>query len=316
MSENYKAQRDSYIAYSLAAADLLVEIGHDLSIKSVVGAARTLLGADAAALKGRPVIELFQAHDQVFVERKLKDTLQKGRIDPVAVYLKAEGKVPVLVNVGACFIPSRPDEIHLTLSVLNAVRPDNEGGHDGSGLVTSERFNELALNIIRDGASGAADLDMTLIKLKGLTKVRSSLSDELQAQLMQEIAAALRANSVGGQSAALPDDSFGVLRHTNDVQAEARLLAEIDAAGQSVGLASGALSPKMMSIHLATGSLDPAAIKKPWPISPTPLPRRRTWSRRLSRIVWRRRWIRRWPSFRRSSRSSIRLIFWCSISRL
>ncbi|OYW82921.1 MAG: hypothetical protein B7Z26_02005, partial [Asticcacaulis sp. 32-58-5] len=233
----------------------------DLTIKSVVGAARTLLGTEGAALRGRSVIDLFQPQDRAFLQRKLKDTTTKGRIDPVAVYLKAEGKAAMLVNVGACYIPSRADEIHLTLSILNNIRPDATD-QDDNGLVTAERFNELALDIIRAGASKAADLDLTLIKLKGLTKVRTTLSDDQQALLMQEIAGVLRANSVTGQGGALPDDSFGVLRPANDQQAEARLMAEIDAVGQAVGLASGALGPKMMSIHLTTGNLDQAAIKK------------------------------------------------------
>ncbi|WAC49577.1 EAL domain-containing protein [Asticcacaulis sp. SL142] len=261
MSENYKAQRDSYIAYSLAAADLLIEVGLDLTIKSVVGAARTLLGAEGGALKGRSVIDLFQPQDQAFLHRKLKDTTTKGRIDPVAVYLRSDGKAAMLVNVGACFIPSRAEEIHLTLSILNNIRPDNVE-HNDAGLMTAERFNELAIDIIRAGASKDVDLDMTLVKLKGLTKVRTTLNADQQTLLMQEVAAVLRANSISGHGAALPDDSFGVLTPANDQQAEARLMAEIDAVGQAVGLKSGALGPKMMSIHLKTGNLDHAAIKK------------------------------------------------------
>ncbi|MBP2159267.1 MULTISPECIES: hypothetical protein [Asticcacaulis] len=43
MADDYKSQRDSYIAFSLAAADLLIEAGADFRIHRTIGATQSLL---------------------------------------------------------------------------------------------------------------------------------------------------------------------------------------------------------------------------------------------------------------------------------
>jgi PAS domain-containing protein len=62
-----RAERDRFVAFAFAAADLLLEVDGEGKITFAAGALKALTHRDASALKGRPFTELLADSDRALV---------------------------------------------------------------------------------------------------------------------------------------------------------------------------------------------------------------------------------------------------------
>ncbi len=264
MTDDLKTQRDRYIAFSLAAADLLIEVDADLKVIKTIGAAKALLGEQATGLTGRDVCKLFVDSDQSFARRLLGKSRTVGRIEPCSLHLKPVGARPLLVNMGACFLPGESDHTFITVTVLSDTMILTPEPRDGeTGLLTSEGYQKLATRILSDEASKAPG-EMKMVRMKGLFGVVRSLPHDQACQLLNEIGSVLRAQAMGGFAAArLSDDSFSYMPlNTADPVSNKALTSEIQAVAKAAGLTASSLNPSIMSLELTTGGLDRESIAR------------------------------------------------------
>ncbi|ESQ79098.1 EAL domain-containing protein [Asticcacaulis sp. YBE204] len=269
--DDYKAQRDRYIAFSLAAADLLIEINAEDRIVRTVGATNALLSGTAQSLKQKPVTDLFPASERALISRLLKRARDIGRLDPATVRLQPEDRKAMQVNLGACYLPgpdNNPGYTYVTVTVLSDMLaralPDRD---DVSGLISAGDFQHMAAKQIKptDPDSGAAMLrEMQLVRLNGLSGAMENMPQSRSEQLMGEIGALLRASSgPSGLAAQLGDDEFGILAAPDaDGKAEAQLNADIGQALSKAGIRDGAVSPSVVTLSLDTAHLDEESVAK------------------------------------------------------
>lgn len=88
--KNIKIQRDRFLAFSFASADLFVEISEDNKVAYALGAAKGIIGIDDKELIGRDWYDLFDPIDRPVLRTMIKKAKPVVRCGPVLVTLNKE----------------------------------------------------------------------------------------------------------------------------------------------------------------------------------------------------------------------------------
>lgn len=249
-----RPDRDRYVAFAFAAADLLVELDPDLRVRFAAGASQNLLGRSVGELEGVAFLDLVDPADRRFVARLLDSLSQKGRHEPATVKLHHIGGRQPKVMLGGCRLPAPKSNFYLTITLLHlAVSTDSAARDPKTRLLTKESLASRAQELSALGDATA----LALLDLSGISELNRALPQARSDALMEEIAAVLRAESTGGDAAGrIGEEAFGVL-HASGVLDLERLRTELDrlahAASENTGVR---VQTRVASIDLDSSSLD------------------------------------------------------------
>src|SRR6185369_1771223 len=108
-----RGQRDRFVGFAFAAADLLVEVTVDGTVAFVAGAAQNLYGRNTDKLIGTPFLELLRPGDRPIASALIASLERGGRFTPVILHLKRdEGDQPVVF--GGCRLPNKSTSVFLS----------------------------------------------------------------------------------------------------------------------------------------------------------------------------------------------------------
>jgi PAS domain S-box-containing protein len=212
-----REERDRFVGFAFAAADLLLEVSGEGDIIFVAGAAKALTGAEVAQLIGKNFSTLVIARDREVAVLTLKRVRAEGRIDPVALaFANTAGEISY-ANVSGCLLPDKGDTIYLAVASARgqATTAGLKGKRDAAtGLLDGAAFREAASETLLKAKDNGANLELALLRVDGLDDLGSRAGSEKLGRLMSDIGAFLRAHSIGGNGAGrLANDKFGVIRH-------------------------------------------------------------------------------------------------------
>ena len=212
-----RSERDRYVAFAFAAADLLFEVGGEGRIRYAAGALKSLTGHDAAELIGRPFVELLDESDRALAKVLLASLEDGGRLSPILVKLVAPR--PLNVALGGCRPTGPQESSQITITVLPARLAVDErpGARDAkTGLLAKDDFTKLAAEKLRQ----SGDFRLSLVEVGGLEHLREQADQELSQGFMSAVGRQLRAHSADGDSAGqIADGRFGVV-HDGGFDAE------------------------------------------------------------------------------------------------
>jgi PAS domain S-box-containing protein len=244
-AEALRSERDRFVAFAFAAADLLIELDAAFRIRFVSGAASALTGRSSAELVGSSFFDLVAPAERPMTRAFLTSLAVGGRLTPSAVRL-AQGRVHSVV-LGGCRLPAEEEQYHLSLSIpVPALPVEIEAtGTEPSGLLDKDAFTQLAAETVKS----QQPYTVTLLDVAGLEKLRARVSGELAAGLVNGIGRQLQARSVKGASAGrLGDGRFGLL-HEGAVDLKAlvqqitNFSKSIDPEGEGVGVSGMTVAP-------------------------------------------------------------------------
>jgi len=203
-----------YLGFAFASADLLFELDGQGVVTFAVGAARQVAGVDLDALAGSALRDVVADEDRAIVDAFLGALEPGDRRGPIRVALKPKPgrKLKRYGALCACRLPQLDPRIScsLTLRVLGSAAAEAKGPN---GLHNADSFAEVAENAIKQAAHTGVELNMELVELAGLRNAAGALGDGQAAEAMQKVAAALRAESYDGASAAeLHPERYALLR--------------------------------------------------------------------------------------------------------
>ncbi len=209
-------ERDRFVGFAFAAADLLLEVSEDGRILFAAGAAKVLTGADADQLIGRSVRTLVTEHDRHLVDRALRRVRDEGRIDPVTVAFVAPDREIIHATVSGRLLPEKGNAIYLAIAAARAHASSAalRGARDAeTGLLDGISFGAAARETLFNARGLGETLELALLRLQGLEDFRSRADGGTLGRLMADIGAFLRLHSVGGNTAGrLASDKFGLIR--------------------------------------------------------------------------------------------------------
>jgi len=242
--DHLREERDRFVAFAFAAADLLMEVGADYKIRFATGATFSLTHQKAEDLIGHSVLDLLSATDRPLAKILLGSIAKGGRLAPIMVQLANEGSTVIL---GGCRLPSERDVFHLTLSTpVSAVPMDGERTENGrdpeTRLLDRDSFVRRAVAEIGNGGK------LTLLTMGGLDELRRRVDGETATGLMNVVGRHLRARSVGGDGAGrLSADRFGLV---HDGALDVRSL------GQQIAEIVRSADPRGRSLTVGTSTVD------------------------------------------------------------
>lgn len=241
-----RGERDRFVAFAFASADLLLEVDAEGRICFAAGASQKLCGRAPQELLAQSFNSLICVEDRPMVSAVLASIRLGGRFAPLLVRLAADQ--PRIVILGGCCLPERT--AHYFVSLSAAIR--TQGRAPGpAGVLRADRFLERA----QARATAANDAGkMSLVNLKGLSSLAERLAPEIRDGLPAALGSQFLASSPAieevGEIAA---GRFGLL-HTGPLDVEElRQAAESFASG--LDPAGPGLTLQATTIDLARGSL-------------------------------------------------------------
>jgi EAL domain-containing protein (putative c-di-GMP-specific phosphodiesterase class I) len=194
-------QRDRFLTFAFAAADLLVEASGDGTIVFAAGAFRARFGSTPERFIGRHVHNLFAASDHPALDLALSITAMRGRSAPLVLRLADTAATAMVVSGMA--LGDDSGQLCLTigrLPGLPAPSPD-----DAPRPLQFARAAEMRL---RQGDAGA----IGLLELEGWAETRNALPAETQRLLQAEITEVLaRLGGPGAITGEIAQGRYGVL---------------------------------------------------------------------------------------------------------
>ena len=215
------ADRERYLAFAFAWADLIVEVEAG-RIVFAAGAAEPLLGRPAQALVGQPVDALACPADRVVVREVCSLTERHGRMAETTVRLDGPNGLRPRASLAG---HSLGGSSHLFLALRSLLRgtPGYDQALDrdpATGLYSSEDFHALAAARLKAKDAGGQPADLTLVSIDGLDEACKTMKDDDREALMAAVGSLIRASSLDGDSAAMVDDGKFGLISSGDLGAE------------------------------------------------------------------------------------------------
>ncbi|TNE33644.1 MAG: EAL domain-containing protein [Alphaproteobacteria bacterium] len=209
--EAMRKDKERFVAFSFAAADLLLELDAEGMVCFASGAAKGLTGIETPKLKGQIFTDLIGEFDRDVIKQILTSMKEGDRIPPVSAKMDLTG---ISCVIGACKLPRNHDHIFLALnvSVMPAVRTVVEYRDQETGLLDRNDFFKIAEEKVGTSAETGQRAELTLLRLTDLTGMQSRINEEDMTAFMQNVGMLLRRYSLGGDSAGRLDaDKYGIV---------------------------------------------------------------------------------------------------------
>lgn len=201
--KNLKIQRDRFLAFSFASADLFVEISEDNKIAYALGAAKGIIGIPDKDLIGRDWYELFDPIDRPVLRSMVQKAKSVTRCGPVLVTLNEEisdGKKAVVTGI------KMPDSerFHLTVGKSNMMMArigDIARNAQNNAILSKNDFLDAAKEALNIAKSLGQDVDVTMFDLEATKDDINRFGPESWNAFTDAINELLLSKSVDGQMA-------------------------------------------------------------------------------------------------------------------
>lgn len=235
--EPIRAQRDRFLAFSFAAADLLLEVAEDGTVAWALGAVRGLTGTDDSALLGRPWLSLFAEEDRPVLSNLQTRAEPVRRCGPLLVTLDetlGSGKKAVLTAIR---MPGST-RLYVTLgftSVLTA-RISEALGATHEALQGTDAFVRAARDALVLARTLGQEIALTLLDIEGVEELRERRGAKAAQEIEDAIGSYLAGKSLDGHSAAIiAKGRYGIL-HDAEMPADPLKTHIARLAGEEAGL--------------------------------------------------------------------------------
>lgn len=257
MSEDkLKQQRDRFLAFSFASADLFIEVEPDGAISYSLGAARSLTGVNETNIQGQQWLELFAKEDRTTVAEMRNKAKIGKRCGPYLIKLADSiggGRQAIVTGIT---MPSDP-KFYLTIgftNVLMAKYAQQVRAVEEHELLDKDTFLYAAREALDMARSLGQDLDLTLLDIDNIADIKQRLGDEKWQKFSDSITHLLNSKSADGQAAAEIKEGRYSIIHDSTVNADSlkeeivRLSRETDPDGAEFVVGSKTVSADLSSL--------------------------------------------------------------------
>lgn len=252
--EKLKAQRDRFVAFAFAGADVLLEIGHEDVIAYCAGAGEALHGLSDSELTNRRLADFVHAKDRKQFDDAILRLKNAGRLDHTPVTLVgASGSVSRLRMAGIR-LPQYPDTYHLVLSRLPPMATVDFDRAPGE-VEPKARFVEMVQQRLNESNRIGQDYTLTLFDLSASDF--DAIEPGVAQSFLSTVLDTLEDCSVRGASAGhLSDRAFGLV-HDDTVTVESVRKRVAGLASKFTGKTGAAAAVKM---HSATVQMEDSTL--------------------------------------------------------
>ncbi|SLN48807.1 EAL domain-containing protein [Oceanibacterium hippocampi] len=212
-----RRDRDRFVAFSFAAADVLFELDEAGAIVFASGATKGLFGTDTEAITRIAFLDLLHPADRRTVDFAIRSLQPGHRLEPMRV--RPNGS-EVAVLLGGCRLGEPDNHCFVTFSANNSSIDDVDPSQVDAetGLLNRDSFLRRAQEQRRVAAKSKRSSAINLLDITGLDSLGAEKSEEETAKFLSDLGSLMRANAIGGALAGrLGDSKFAVLSGENAV---------------------------------------------------------------------------------------------------
>ncbi|MGF7175742.1 EAL domain-containing protein [Azospirillum doebereinerae] len=221
--------RDRFVGFAFAAADLLVETDSMGTILFSAGARCRLTKGDVGGLVGTNLLDVVAPSDRKYVHVLFNRIKEKARIKPARVLFQGMDGQMFPALLGGCRLDSCPESLFLTVLLASSPMATPTGE-----LLDEHEFNGILEKRILDARERGLDRGLTLLLVEGLQSMVASMPEGAAEEVKESIDAYLRGISADGDSAGhLAGDRYGIV-HAADIdgrEVQGHIAQIIEAAG-------------------------------------------------------------------------------------
>lgn len=207
---NLKQQRDSFLGFAFAAADLLIEVDREGVILFALGATSPLGVASPSALIATPLHDLAADADRALLDHAVRIVRPGRRMGPTTLSSAATGK---RFRLSGCALPNAPERRFFVASFDTPTAPKAAAAprDEVTGLIRGEAFSESAADVLAEMKKDGRAASLTLLTIPNQADVLSELDPERATAFRGAVGAALRAASEGDAASEVADGRYSVI---------------------------------------------------------------------------------------------------------
>jgi EAL domain-containing protein (putative c-di-GMP-specific phosphodiesterase class I) len=236
--QRLRAERDRFVGFAFAHADILVELDGQGRVVWANGALRSTLGLDAEALTGTAFAALIDPADVVLFRAALGRLAprQRRRDMPITLQGRDGAMVPAMISANRALQDG--SHFFLSLAIGSQPAPRQAGSparHRVSGLLEAAEFTQTATEAFHRARADGHSACLTLLQICESAELERLLGKERAEALLAEIGAQLKLHAMDLDSATqMGDGRFGVAHL--DADAPGAIAAAIAEVGRSFDL--------------------------------------------------------------------------------
>jgi PAS domain S-box-containing protein len=250
-------ERDRFVAFAFASADILLELDPNGRILFANGATKGLLGREAAQMQGLDFFNLLLPTDSHKARQVLSELDQRHRMNRTEILMRSTQQDIVPFAMTGFRISNLRNHTYLTLRKLTGddITTDELLTRDvDTGLYKTRNFVENANRRIFEAKERGETLKITMLDMPGLKELLEQLLEADAEKLLHMISDTIRAKSLDGDTAGIIDGGGYSMVHDGSMDPQ-QLMNDI------IELTKNA-DPKGMGIkvQLNTIEADPGAL--------------------------------------------------------
>jgi EAL domain-containing protein (putative c-di-GMP-specific phosphodiesterase class I)/GGDEF domain-containing protein len=211
-----RRERDRFVAFSFAAADMLLELDAEQArVIFVSGAAKAVTGFTNAELLQNSFFSFITPSDRPFLGKMFHRISKGGRIPPVIIHLVHKNTQIVPVILGGCLLENNAN-YYVTLTLAEKIlRQGNssQARDDATGMLDAEAFSGRATEALTLAQQTGVACQVTLLDLGDLQKATRQATQEDVEMFLSNVGAYLRSTSLDGDTAGLLESSKFAVVH-------------------------------------------------------------------------------------------------------
>ncbi|MFC3050338.1 EAL domain-containing protein [Kordiimonas pumila] len=230
--EEIKKERERFVAFAFAAAEIFMELDSAGNILFEGGAVERIGAEKTSSLVGNNIENIIDPDDVEVYKALILHLQYKGRIGPIPIRFLTENNRSLALRVFALGMPGSDARTFLSLrsAPLGGRGTSDSSDNEETGLLGQNAFIELASKTMAASPS-ENNVYMTAIEVEGLEDARKNFGPKFTQSLLHKISAHLTTLSLDGELAGqLSDKHFAFLhRAKNDGSHLSESLKTVDA---------------------------------------------------------------------------------------
>lgn len=256
-SDRLREERDRFVGFAFANADLLLELDRTTRVHWAGGAVKSILNIEPEQIVEQPLTRIMADHDAVLFRASLGELGPGHRRRGLRLALRGDG-APL---IEACIYRSHSPVhqrfyVSITRAPPNAAREAVARQRDRvTGLLEAIEFTQVASSAVQLARRSGRTACLTLIEICEQAELKRLLGPDRSEALLAEVGAQLKLNAMDYDAAGrIGSGRFGVTHLESATPAA--IVEAIGKVGESFDIDRSALKLRDTTVSFPRGSLD------------------------------------------------------------
>ena len=258
--EKLRIQRDRFIAFAFAGADLLLELGDNDIVTYAAGAGEPLYGVSEADLQGHSLADFIYPRDRQRFAEALERLHNTGRLDHTPLTLMGANGTVTRMRLSGSRLPQFPKSYHLALCRIPPIAVVDGDSHATGDADPKAKFVEMVRTRLNEANRIGQEYRLTMFDLSATDF--GAVEPATAQSFLSTLQHTLDECSVRGASAAsLSERTFGLV-HDDKITAEAVEKRVHQLAAKFKGKVQGAVLMHSATLEMEDSALSDEDIAK------------------------------------------------------